>query len=233
MDNPRPEKVAVVTEVKERLEGASAAVVTEYRGLTVAQLKQLRNELETAGADYKIFKNTLVRRATSGTAYESMNELMTGPTAIAFVNDDVSAVAKTLREFAKANEALIIKGGMFDGAVLSAAQLAKLADLPSREVLLARLAGAFQAPMAQMAGLLQALPRGLAYGIKALIDQGGGVPEAPAPAAQVVVEEAPAPEAEVAEEADATVEAEAPAAEAPAEAEAEATAEAEVTAEAE
>lgn len=195
MDNPRPEKVAVVADVKERLSTSSATVVTEYRGLSVAQLKQLRDELASAGAEYKVYKNTLVRRATSATEYELINELLEGPTAIAFVKDDVSAVAKALREFAKTNESLVIKGGMFDGAVLSAAQLAKLADLPSREVLLARLAGAFQAPMSQMANLLQALPRGLAYGLKALIDQGGGAP-APAPHAAEPAVEAPVAQTE-------------------------------------
>jgi len=172
MDGPRPEKVAVVDEVRRRLDGASAAVVTEYRGLTVAELAELRRNLAAAGGDYKIYKNTLVRRAVDGGG--PLADLLTGPTAITFVDEDVSAVAKALRDFARAYPSLVVKGGMLDGEALSQSQLAALADLPSREVLLSRLAGAIAAPMTQMAGLLQALPRSLAYGIAALIDQRGG-----------------------------------------------------------
>lgn len=181
MDNPRPEKVAVIEEVRGRLDSASASVVTEYRGLTVAEMAQLRRSLTAVGGEYKIFKNTLVRRAIDGSDHAPLNELLTGPTAIAFVHGDVSAVAKALRDFSRANAHLVVKGGLLDGAPLSPAQLGALADLPSREVLLARIAGAFQAPLAQFAGLVQALPRNLAYGLKALIDQAGGAPEAAAP----------------------------------------------------
>ncbi len=202
MDNPRPEKVAVIDEVRGRLDGSDASVVTEYRGLTVAELAQLRHNLTAAGGEYKVFKNTLVRRAIDGSAHAPLGDLLTGPTAIAFVHGDVSAVAKALRDFSRTNAHLVVKGGLLEGAVLSPAQLGALADLPSREVLLARLAGAFQAPLAQFAGLLQALPRNLAYGLKALVDQGGGVPaaeeppraetEAAAPAAQeTAVEDGP------------------------------------------
>jgi len=205
MDNPRPEKVAVVDEVRERLEGSTASVVTEYRGLTVGQLAELRQSLRAAGADYKIFKNTLVRRAIDGSPHAPLEELLTGPTGITFVSGDVSAVAKTLRDFSRANANLVIKGGLLDGTVLSSSQLGALADLPSREVLLARLAGAIAAPMTQLAGLLQALPRNLAYGLKALVDQKGGVPEAAVADDSAAVDEAgtadePVAEAEVADE---------------------------------
>lgn len=184
MDNPRPEKVAVVDEVRERLGSSTASVVTEYRGLTVAQMAELRRALGAAGGDYKVFKNTLVRRAVAGGAHAPLEDLLTGPTAIAFVHGDVSAVAKALRDFSRTNTHLVVKGGLLDGAVLSPAQLGALADLPSREVLLSQLAGAIQAPLGQLAGLLQALPRNLAYGLKALVDQGGGTAaEPPAPAA--------------------------------------------------
>jgi large subunit ribosomal protein L10 len=176
MDNPRPEKTAVVDEVRTRLDDAQAAVVTEYRGLTVADLAVLRRSLTAAGGDYKIFKNTLVRRAIDGGPHAPLEELLVGPTAIAFVHGEVSAVAKALRDFSRTNAHLVVKGGMLDGAVLSPVQLGALADLPSREVLLARMAGAIQAPLAQLAGLLQALPRNLAYGLKALVDDRGGVP---------------------------------------------------------
>ncbi|MGH8980097.1 MAG: 50S ribosomal protein L10 [Acidimicrobiales bacterium] len=181
MDQPRPEKVAVVDEVRARLDGSTASVVTEYRGLTVSDLAELRRSLSAAGSEYKIFKNTLVKRAIDGSAHASLEDLLTGPTAIAFVHGEVSAVAKALRDYSRTNAHLVIKGGLFEGSMLTPAQLGELADLPSRDVLLARLAGGIQAPLAQLAGLLQALPRSFAYGLKALLDQRGGVPEPAAP----------------------------------------------------
>ena len=184
MDNPRPEKVAVVEEVRERLDDASASVVTEYRGLTVADLAVLRHSLAAAGGEYKIFKNTLVKRAIHGSDHALLEELLTGPTAIAFVHGDVSAVAKALRDFSRANGRLVVKGGLLDGALLSPAQLGALADLPPREVLLAQVAAAIAAPLRQLAGLLEAMPRNLAYGLKALLDQAGGAPAAEPVAAE-------------------------------------------------
>ena len=164
-------KVEVVDEVKTRMDAASASIVSEYRGLTVAELAELRAALTAAGGDYKIFKNTLVRRAIDGGEYQPLSEYLSGPSALTFVQGDISAVAKALRDFSRTNPLLVIKGGLADGSLLSSSDLAALADLPPREVLLARLAGALAAPMQQMAGLLQALPRNLAYGISALIDQ--------------------------------------------------------------
>lgn len=176
MDNPRPEKVATVAELGEQFESASAVLLTEYRGLDVPALAELRGELRTAGADYKIYKNTLVRIAARQAGLD-LDALLTGPTAIAFVNQrpdgtpgDAAATAKALREFVKKNDALVLKGGVVDGSLLSVDQLKALADLPPREVLLAQIAGALAAPMQTFAGLLQAMPRNLAYGIKALID---------------------------------------------------------------
>jgi len=183
MENPRPEKVAVVQEVRGRLASANASVVTEYRGLTVAQLAELRKNLAAVG-DFKIYKNTLVRLAIAGSQYEELTELLSGPTAIAFVNGEISAAAKTLRDFARAYPALIVKGGLVGGSTLSNQDFTRLADLPSREVLLARFAGALAAPLQQLAGLLQALPRNFAYGLSALIEERGGAPvpaEAAAP----------------------------------------------------
>jgi len=186
----RTKKVEVVEEVKTRLSAATAQIVSEYRGLTVAELADLRNALAAVGADYKIFKNTLVRRAIDGGEYQPLSEYLTGPSALTFVDGDVSAVAKALRDFSRTNPHLVIKGGLADGSQLSSADLAALADLPPRDVLLARLAGALAAPMQQMAGLLQALPRNLAYGMQALIEQREAAGETvPAPAA----DEAPAP----------------------------------------
>jgi large subunit ribosomal protein L10 len=233
-------KIAVVDEVRTRIGDASASIVSEYRGLSVAELAELRTALAAVGGDYRIFKNTLVRRAIDGGEYQPLSEYLSGPSALTFVQGDVSAVAKALKDFARGNPLLVIKGGLADGSLLSSSDLSALADLPPRDVLLARIAGALAAPLQQMAGLLQALPRNLAYGLSALIEQGeaGGEtlpePEAEAPAAEApaVEAEAPAPaEAEAAPEAEAPVATEAPAeaeveAEAPTPAVAEAPAEA-------
>src|SRR5271154_2645357 len=164
-------KVEVVDEVKTRVSAATASIVSEYRGLTTSELAELRGALAAAGGDYRIFKNTLVRRAIDGGEYQPLAEYLNGPSALTFVQGDVSAVAKALKDFARSNPLLVIKGGLADGSLLSSSDLLALADLPSRDVLLARIAGALAAPMQQMAGLLQALPRNLAYGISALIEQ--------------------------------------------------------------
>ena len=171
MENPRPEKVAVVAEVTEKLAKADAVLLTEYRGMTVAQLASLRRALRPIGAEYKVYKNTLVRRAADEAGFADLNDQLVGPTAITFVTGDVAAAAKALRDFGRTNPLLVIKGGALGTKVVSDADVQALADLPSHDVLLAQLAGAFQAPMTKMAGLLQALPRNFAYGLKALIDQ--------------------------------------------------------------
>lgn len=173
MENPRPEKVAVVAEVRAKFAEADAALVTEYRGMNVKSLAALRRQLRPNGGEYKVYKNTLVRFAARETGVEGLEHMLTGPTAITFVQGDAAAVAKTLRDFAKTNPNLVVKGGLLGTKVLDADEVQALADLPSRDVLLAQLAGTFQAPLVKMAGLLQALPRNFAYGLKALIDQGG------------------------------------------------------------
>ncbi len=170
MENPRPEKVAVVDEVRERLSSSEAALLTEYRGLNVALMAQLRRSLREAGGEYKIYKNNLVRFAASDLGLD-IDELLTGPTAIAFVSGDPVNVAKALRDFARTNPALVVKGALLDQKLLDADQTRALADVAPRDELLARLAGAMAAPMQQFAGLLRALPRSFAYGLKALIDQ--------------------------------------------------------------
>ncbi len=194
MENPRPEKVAVVDEVKDRLSASQAALLTEYRGLDVGNMSVLRRALREAGGEYKIYKNTLVRFAARDLGIE-IDDFLTGPTAIAFVpNDggDPVTVAKALKDFAKGNDALVVKGGILGDKVLSADEAKALADVAPREELLARLAGGMAAPMQQFAGLLQALPRNFAYGLKALIDQGGapGAPAAPAASAEATEAEA-------------------------------------------
>jgi large subunit ribosomal protein L10 len=173
MDNPRPQKVALVEEVRQRLSGANAALLTEYRGLKVGQLAALRRSLREAGGEYKIYKNTLVRFAVRDLGLDELVGMLEGPTAITFVDGDAASVAKVLRDFSRTNPALVVKGGLLGGDVLSGQAAAALADLPSREVLLGRLAGGLAAPLRQLAALLQALPQNLAYGLKALIDQGG------------------------------------------------------------
>jgi large subunit ribosomal protein L10 len=197
VENPRPDKVAVVDEVRQRLDAADGVVVTEYRGLTVKALSTLRRDLRPVGGSYRVYKNTLVRLAADDLGLE-LNDLLIGPTALAFTETtpdgtpgDVVAVAKVMRDFARANPNLVVKGGLLSGQVLDAAGVGALADVESREVLLARLAGALAAPMQQFAGLLQALPRNFAYGLQALIDQGGAA-GAPAGAAPVADEAAPA-----------------------------------------
>jgi len=211
MENPRPEKVAVVDEVKSRLEESDAAILTEYRGLSVKDLATLRGALRPVGGEYKIYKNTLVRFAVRELDLNDLEESLTGPTAIAFIKGDAAAAAKALRDFAKTNPHLIVKGGVLGSKTLTAKDAAALADLPSREVVLAQLAGLLAQPMQQFAGLLQALPRNFAYGLKALVEK-GGASDAPAPVATPAVEEA-APAAEAAAEpaTEATSEAPAPA----------------------
>ena len=222
MNAQRAHKVEVVDEVKTRVGAATASIVSEYRGLTTAELAELRGTLAAVGGDYRIFKNTLVRLAIDGGEYQPLSEYLNGPTALTFVQGDISAVAKALRDFSRNNPLLVIKGGLADGSLLSPADLAALADLPPREVLLARLAGALAAPMQQMAGLLQALPRNMAYGLSALIDQRQAGGEA-LPAEESSPSEEPSPSEESAAPAEAVAEAEAPAEEAaPAEAQAEA-----------
>jgi large subunit ribosomal protein L10 len=189
MDNPRPEKVAVVEEVKARLGASTATLLTEYRGLNVSATAHLRRTLRDAGGDYKIYKNTLVRFAVRdlGLGLE-IEDLLTGPTAIAFVSGDPVLVAKALRDFARTNPGLVVKGGLLGDKTLDATAARSLADVQPREVLLARLAGAIAAPMQQFASLLQALPRNFAYGLKALIEErgSGSTPETPAADAPAV-----------------------------------------------
>ena len=170
MTKPRPEKVAVVTEVRERLIASGAAIFTEYRGLTVAELSELRRALRSVGGLYTVYKNRLVRLAADELNLE-IGDLLTGPTAIAFVDpdSDAAAVAKVLRDFARDGHALVLKGGLLDQVTIGVDDIETLAALPSREVLLSQLAGAFAAPMMMMARLLQALPRKFAYALNELI----------------------------------------------------------------
>jgi large subunit ribosomal protein L10 len=219
----RPEKTAAVEEIRSKLTESDAAVLTEYRGLTVTELAELRGALRPAGTEYKVFKNTLARRAVEAAGLEELLPMLSGPTAIAFVRGDAVVAAKALKDFGKGNPALIIKGGLLGPRVLTPGEVESLAEIEPRDVLLARLAGGFQAPLVKAAGLFQAFTRNFAYGVKALVDQrieAGEVLAAPAPAPE------PEPEAPAAEEAPAeapeNAAAEAPAAEAPTETESDA-----------
>jgi len=166
-------------------------MLTEYRGLTVTDLANLRAALRPTSTDYKVYKNTLAGRAAADAGFTEMAELLEGPVAIAFVRPDGDAVtaAKAIKDFAKTNPNLIVKGGMLGPRVLSVADVDALADVPPRDVLLARLAGGFQAPLVKAAGLFQAFTRNFAYGLKALIDT---LPDEAAPAAADTPEESPA-----------------------------------------
>ncbi|GIJ26258.1 50S ribosomal protein L10 [Micromonospora qiuiae] len=155
-DKPiRADKASAVAELTESFRSAGATVLTEYRGLTVSQLTELRRSLgrETS---YTVAKNTLAKRAAVDAGISGLDELFTGPTALTFVSGDVVEAAKGLRDFAKANPKLVIKGGVFEGRAISAAEVTKLADLESREVLLAKLAGAMKGNLSKAAALFQA-----------------------------------------------------------------------------
>ena len=149
------DKTAAVAEIADSFRSSSAALLTEYRGLTVSEIAELRRSLGT-GTQYAVVKNTLTKIAASQVGLDGLDELLSGPTAIAFVDGDPVEAAKGLRDFAKAHPLLVIKGGVLDGRPLSAAEIAQLADLESREVLLAKLAGAMKASLSQAVGLFAA-----------------------------------------------------------------------------
>ena len=201
-----PDKVAAVSVLTEEFRSSNAVVFTEYRGLSVKRLQELRRSLG-AEASYAVAKNTLTKIAASDAGLDSLDEYLTGPTAIAFIKGDVAGVAKRLKEFAKANPLLVIKGGVMDGKVLDAETVRMLADLESREVLLSKLAGAlkgsaqkavslFAAPLTQAAQLMGALEA------KAQDDPSviGGAGSAPVAVQEPVAAEEAASEADQAEE---------------------------------
>lgn len=206
-------KQPIVEEIAGNLEGAQGVVLCEYRGLTVEQDTQLRKNLREAGVKYKVYKNTLVKRAIEGGAFESLKDDLTGPTAIAISDTDATAPARILANFAKEAEALVLKSGVVEGNYYDQDSIKQLASIPSREELLSKLLGSIQSPIANFARV-----------VAQIAEKGGGESaEAEAPAeeapAEAPTEEAPAAEAAAeapAEEAPAAeAEAEAPAEEAP------------------
>ena len=190
------EKVAAVAELKERFETSSGAVLANYRGLTVAQLAELRRALN-GHASFAVVKNTLTKiAATEAGVADQLGDLLTGPSAIAFVEGDVVEAAKGLRDFARANPALEIKGGIIDGKSMTPSEIGRLADLESRDVLLAMLAGAMKASMARAAATMAALPTQMARLAAALeAKRAEEAPAEEAPAAEAPADEAPAAEA--------------------------------------
>jgi large subunit ribosomal protein L10 len=179
----KAEKVTAVAELTERFQNSSGAVLTEYRGLSVAQLRELRGTLGEA-ATFAVVKNTLTKIAVEQAGLEKeLAPLLTGPSAVAFVTGDVVETAKGLRDFSRANPFLVIKGGVLDGKALTPAEITQLADVEPREVLLAKLAGAMKATTARAAGAFAALPvqmAQLAEALRAKSEAEGGSPEAAA-----------------------------------------------------
>jgi len=210
MENPRPEKVAVVDEVRARLESADAVLLTEYRGLKVSELSELRASMRAAGGDYRIYKNTLVRRAAQSLNLD-LDSALTGPTALAFVSakadgspGDIATVAKAITTFAKGNPLLVLKAGVLGDNVLDAAGATALASLPTASEIYARLAGALNNGARGLAGVVNGINRSIALVLQAAIDAGAFAgpapePESAAPEAEAPEAEATTPEAEVTE----------------------------------
>lgn len=197
----RQDKVATVAEIADRFRTSTAAVLTDYRGLSVAQMKELRRSLGSA-VTFSVVKNTLTKRAAADAGVEGIDELLVGPSAIAFVDGDAVEAAKGIRNFAKDNPNLIVKGGYMDGEILTPEDFSKIADLESREVLLSKLAGAMKAKQSQAAAMFAAPLAKAARAIGALqakVEADPSAAAAAAPAeeaapAEPVAEEAPAEE---------------------------------------
>ena len=199
---PRPEKVQAVEEIRQRLAETRATFVTEYRGLTVGEQQTLRAALRAANGEYKVVKMSLARLAADAEGLGELTDVLAGPTALAFAASDPVPVAKALRDFAKEHERLIIKGGVLAGEILLPEKIARLADIEPRDVLLGKLAGAFEAPLVKLAGLVQALPRNAASMFSQLLEKKEASGDSPAeaaaseepPAADTATEEAPVAE---------------------------------------
>ena len=196
------DKATAVADIAEQFKSSTATVITEYRGLTVANLAELRRSL-SGSATYSVAKNTLIRRAASEAGVEGLDELFVGPTAIAFVSGEAVDAAKAIKKFAKDHKALVIKGGYMDGRALTVAEVERIADLESREVLLAKLAGAMKANLSKAAGLFNAPASQMARLAFALQEKKAAeapaeatAPEPAAPEAAAPAAEAPAAEAE-------------------------------------
>jgi large subunit ribosomal protein L10 len=178
----KAEKAATVADITARLKATSTAVLADYRGMTVGQMRDLRSKLRGGGIEMIVVKNTLARRAAKAAGYEPLNAELVGPIAMLFAVDDVSAPARILNEYIRANRKMVIKAGLLEGQVIGADAVTELADLPSREVLLSRLLGAMQAPLGSLASVLQAPMSKFARTLDALRTQKESQSPAPAPA---------------------------------------------------
>lgn len=167
----REEKKQIVEELKDKLNQVKAAIFTDYRGLNVEEITELRKQLREAGIEYKVVKNTLTRIAAKDINMDFLEEYLTGPTAIAFSFEDPVTPAKILSKFANSHKALDIKAGLVEGKLIDAEGIKALADLPSREVLIAKVIGGMQAPISGLVGVLNGPMRGLVYALKAIQDK--------------------------------------------------------------
>lgn len=178
----KAEKAATVADITARLKSTSTAVLADYRGMTVGQMRELRSKLRGGGIEMVVVKNTLARRAAKAAGYEPLSAELVGPIAMLFAADDVSAPARILNEYIRANRKMVIKAGLLEGQVIKADAVTELADLPSREILLGRLLGAMQAPLGNLASILQSPISTLARTLDALRTQKESQSPGPAPA---------------------------------------------------
>lgn len=200
---PRPEKVQAVADIRERLEGAEAVFLTEYRGLSVSAVQDLRRTLRDSGAEYKVVKMTLAKLAASDAGIEGLDDFLTGPTALAFAQEDPVATAKALKEFSKTNDVFVLKAGLFSGNILTPEEISNLADIAPRDVLLAMIAGAAKAPLFKAAGFFGSFNRDAASMFSQLMDKkesGEFLPEGGTSDASLPAEEPAETAAEMAEE---------------------------------
>jgi large subunit ribosomal protein L10 len=168
---PRPEKVQAVSDIRERMETAEAVFLTEYRGLSVKAVQDLRRALRDSGAEYKVVKMTLAKLAAGDAGIEGLNDYLVGPTALAFANSDPVATAKALKDFSRSNEVLVLKAGYLSGIILSPEEVSRLAEIEPREVLLAKFAGAAKAPLFKAAGFFASFTRDAASVFSQLLDK--------------------------------------------------------------
>ena len=168
---PNAQNQEMLANIKADLEAAGAVWVVDYRGLTVKEIQQLRRNIREADGQMKVYKNTIMHIALSQADLPTLDDLLAGPSAFVFAGTDVAASAKAIKEFAKDNENLQIKGGLMDGAAVSAAEVEAIASLPSREVLMAQIAGAISGVARGLATSINGVPRGVAQVVKAVADQ--------------------------------------------------------------
>ncbi len=200
---PRPEKVQAVSDIREKMESAEAVFLTEYRGLSVKAVQDLRRALRDSGAEYKVVKMTLAKLAAGDAGIDGLDDYLAGPTALAFANRDPVATAKALKDFSRSNDVLVLKVGYLSGNILSPEEVSRLAEIEPREVLLAKFAGAAKAPLFKAAGFFASFTSDAASLFSQLLDKkesGDIAPEAAEEAAAPVDEPAETPAASAEEE---------------------------------